>query len=87
MTVGREEIAASAAQAGATQREGRRAGRYKNTGPLIFETPRWKWSYAAARFAPLACVFCGTGGFAALALSLAVDSCLTLAAMASVSTL
>jgi hypothetical protein len=68
-------------------REGRRAKRTKNAGPLVLETPRCKWSYAAARFAALACVFCGVGGFAAFALSLAANSCLTLAAMASVSTL
>jgi hypothetical protein len=59
----------------------------KNAGPLVLETPRWKWSYAAVRFAALACAFLGTGRFAAFAWSLAANSCLTLAAMSSVSTL
>src|ERR1700739_887654 len=40
LTVGWEEIAASAAQAGATQREGRRAGRYKNARSPIGDPAR-----------------------------------------------
>lgn len=70
--------------------KGEKTGRQieENAGQL-FE-PRVKWRYAAALFSDFACVFVGgfeLGALPAFILSLAANSCLTLAAMTAVSTL
>lgn len=92
--VGRAEVAARARWQEHRIRAGRRAGKQENARSLWFQTPReycrWVAGYAAtdffAAFGCLAGDF-GAGFFSALALSFAANSCLTLAAMASVSTL
>lgn len=68
--------------AGRSHAQGREDERQdKKGGAFGFRAPHQKWSYAAVRFAALA------GTFMAFVFSLAASACLTLEAMASVSTL
>jgi hypothetical protein len=89
LPVGWAENAAPAVWQEPRTREGGRAGE-QNTRSLRFEAPRDNGCHAAAFFPDLVCAFSDCiedDGFVALALSLAANSCLTSAAMASVFTL
>ena len=94
LPVGWDRVAAHAGWQEHRIRVGRRASKQENARGLWLQTPRqyfrWIDDYAAAdflaAFGSLAGDF-GAAFFSAFVLSFAANSCLTLAAMASVSTL